>query len=124
MNDYDVHSPFDLEKHRQKYIRYLEVIIFPDGHVEYAVPSHQEKLIKICCEKLGITRDELRDMVPPEYAFDVIQWLCNNTECTSVWTTDYIAPEWGLNEKQKETLLKMAEPGKAVYFGEIEGMPF
>ena len=44
---YDLHSPFDLQKHMETYINYLEVVIFPDGHIEYAVPSHQEKLIRV-----------------------------------------------------------------------------
>ena len=40
---YDLYSKFDLEKHVRKYIHYTEVIIRPNGTVEYAVPSHQEK---------------------------------------------------------------------------------
>lgn len=40
---YSVYSSFDLQKHKQTYTNYLEVIITPDGTVEYAVPSHSEK---------------------------------------------------------------------------------
>ena len=42
---YDIYCAFDLEKHKQTYVQYLEVVILEDGTVEYAVPSHQEKLI-------------------------------------------------------------------------------
>ena len=44
---YDIYCAFDLEKHKQTYVQYLEVVILEDGTVEYAVPSHQEKLIEI-----------------------------------------------------------------------------
>lgn len=44
---YDIYCAFDLEKHKQTYVQYLEVVILEDGTVEYAVPSHQEKLIAL-----------------------------------------------------------------------------
>lgn len=46
---YDIYCAFDLEKHKQTYVQYLEVVILEDGTVEYAVPSHQEKLIALAC---------------------------------------------------------------------------
>ena len=33
---YDLYSKFDIEQHKKHYINYLEVILFPDGHIEYA----------------------------------------------------------------------------------------
>lgn len=36
---YDIYCAFDLEKHKQTYVQYLEVVILEDGTVEYAVPS-------------------------------------------------------------------------------------
>lgn len=50
---YDIYCAFDLEKHKQTYVQYLEVVILEDGTVEYAVPSHQEKLIALACMKKG-----------------------------------------------------------------------
>ena len=44
---YDIYCAFDLEQHKQTYVQYLEVVILEDGTVEYAVPSHQEKLIAL-----------------------------------------------------------------------------
>ena len=41
---------FDYKTHRENFTNYLEVIIFKDGHIEYAVPSHQMKLIEILDE--------------------------------------------------------------------------
>ena len=81
---------FDIATHKRTFIHYLEVIITEEGDVEYAVPSHQEKLIKIAMTKLGVTRYKLYDMCPPEYRFDVLKWLCEITGCLSVWNDFYI----------------------------------
>lgn len=60
---YDIYCAFDLEKHKQTYVQYLEVVILEDGTVEYAVPSHQEKLIALACQKKGVSRQELNDLL-------------------------------------------------------------
>ena len=86
---YDLNPPFDIWQHKKTFINYLEVVIFPDGHIEYAVPSHQEKLIKVCQDMLGVSRDELNKMCPKEYYFDFMVWLCNISGCVSVWN-EYI----------------------------------
>lgn len=50
-NMYDLMtSKFDVDEHIKNYPFYTEVIIFPDGHVEYAIPSHQEKLCQVLSE--------------------------------------------------------------------------
>lgn len=36
---YDVYSKFDIDKHSENFIDYLEVIIDPSGVIHYAVPS-------------------------------------------------------------------------------------
>ena len=46
-----LHSPFDVKVHKATFVNYLEVVILEDGTVEYAVPSHQEKMIRLGCEK-------------------------------------------------------------------------
>ena len=48
-------GPFDIKLHKLTFIDYLEVVISPDGKVEYAVPSHMEKLLKIFMEQEHIT---------------------------------------------------------------------
>lgn len=102
---YDVYSDFDLQKHKETYINYLEVILFPDGHIEYAVPSHQEKLIRICCEKLNVSRETLFEMCPPDYFFDVCTWLCTISGCVSLWTDHYIASDENpLTQEQMDTI--------------------
>ena len=88
MSEYNLYCEFDLEKHKETYVMYLEVLIDPDGKVMYAVPSHQEKAIKIACQKLGVTREELNRMCPREYYFDFMRWLCKISGVMAVWTHD------------------------------------
>jgi hypothetical protein len=101
MDEYSVYSKFNLDKHKETFINYLEVVIMEDGTVEYAVPSHQEKLIRIAQDKFNCTRQELFDMCPPEYYFDVVTWLCQQTGCVSVWNNGYIGFP---NDKQKQVI--------------------
>lgn len=109
MDQYTVlHSPFDIDVHQRTFTHYLEVILRADGTIEYAVPSHQEKLIEIACNKLSVTREELYRMCPPEYYLDVITWLTKETECIAVWDNYYMGHP---NELQLESLYKLQEAG-------------
>lgn len=49
--EYSVYSDLDMEQHKKTFINYLEVVIDENGKIMYAVPSHQEKLIKLACQK-------------------------------------------------------------------------
>lgn len=85
MGDYDFYCDFDVKKHKQTYVNYLEVIIFGDGKIVYAIPSHQEKLIAILMDQMQKTRDEVLAMCPRERYFDFLSWLLEQTGCCSVW---------------------------------------
>jgi len=85
MDDYNIYSKFDIEQHKKHYVDYLEVIILRDGTVEYAIPSHQEYLIKLACNQHNITRDELMKRCPVEYYGDFMTWLCIQTGAVAVW---------------------------------------
>lgn len=109
---YDLHSPFDIQKHKETYVNYLEVVIFPDGHIEYAVPSHQEKLIAICMKELGVSRYQLERMCPKEYYFDFQVWLCNISGCVSVWDRYIIQSDTTpLTEEQEATIELLKNEG-------------
>jgi hypothetical protein len=113
MNEQRVlYEPFNIETHKRTFINYLEVIISEDGIVMYAVPSHQEKLILIACERLNVTRDELYALCPKEYYFDLMNWLCLITKCVSLWN-DYMVGT--ANEKQAQVINQLAEEG--IYYG-------
>ena len=109
---YDLHSDFDIQQHKATYINYLEVVVFPDGHVEYAVPSHQEKLIAVCMEKLQVGRYTLENMCPREYHFDFLVWLCNISECVSVWNNYVVkSDKVPLTAAQKDKLAELKNEG-------------
>lgn len=117
MDDYNLHCKFDIELHRDKYPGYTEVIIRPDGEIEYAVPSHQEKLILLCVETLCITRSELHDMCPREFWADFGQWLCNMSKAVAVWYNFVMIPAEGLTVAQ-QTALKLLKDNHC-YVGEV-----
>ena len=92
--------------------------MFPDGHIEYAVPSHQEKLIKVACEQLKLSREQLYAKCPPDYYLDVITWLCDITHCVSIWTDGIITSDTtALTKEQKETLNLLSKKG--LYEGKL-----
>lgn len=106
---YSVYSAFDVEKHKRKYINYLEVMIHPDGTVHYAVPSHQEYAIRRGCEKLGITRDELCALTPQEFYFDWMTWLLGLSGDMAVWNGQYECAD--PSKAQYATLRKLKMAG-------------
>lgn len=111
--EYSVYSEFELEKHKQKYINYLEVMIDRSGKVVYAVPSHQEKAIEMACKELEVSRDALSRMTPPEYYFDWMTWLLRQSGAMAVWNNGYICEE--PTKEQYATLRRLKMNG--VYKG-------
>ena len=83
--NYSLHSKFDIIKHKQTFINYLEVIIEEDGSVHYAVPSHQEYLINLCCKKFKMSRQELYDLCPENMHVDFMTWLCKMSNAIALW---------------------------------------
>lgn len=104
---YDIYCDFDIEKHKQTYIDYLEVLILRDGTVVYAVPSHQAKAEQLCCEQLNVTHDELIYKCPTEYYCDYMTWLLTKCGAIAVWNRFYKAGEFGINNRQRTTLRKL-----------------
>ncbi len=100
---YDVYCNFDLKNHMERYINYLEVIIYQDGKVEYAVPGHQEKLISIGMKKFHVSREEFINMCPKEKWGDYLKWLCEITECVAVWSCGYCYGD-KISEEQRKVL--------------------
>lgn len=106
VKDYDVYCKFDIDKHKEKYIDYLEVIILEDGTIEYAVPSHQMKLLEIAIKKLGKTREEILDACPKERYGDFNEWLCEISDCLCVWHWFHMGK---CNQAQYETMKKLTD---------------
>ena len=114
MKTYDLHSEFDIDQHKATSVNYLEVLIEPNGHVLYAVPSHQEVAIRLACKAKGWTRQELNKACPEEYYFDFLTWLLSLTNCISVWNDFYVGKP---NEAQIDMLKQMKKKG--IYKGDI-----
>jgi prenyltransferase beta subunit len=103
---YNLYSDFDPELHKQTFIHYLEVIIDENGKIMYAVPSHQEKMIKLACEKLNVTRDELNKMCPEEYYCDFMTWLSRVSGACSVWENRVMGDKFTVEQIKALQMLK------------------
>ena len=116
---YSVHSPFDIKKHKETFINYLEVLILEDGTVEYAVPSHQEKALEVACRKLNKTKQEIEDMCPRAYYWDYLTWLLGISGTVSVWANcgENLIRYKTINKKQIATLKRLKLHG--LYKGSI-----
>ena len=110
-----MHEPFDIETHKRTFVHYLEVCLDETGHVHYAVPSHQEWLIKYACNKHNMTRKELEDKCPRERWCDYMLWLTEQTECIAVWETAFVGK---INSLQQKSLLTLKANG--LYCGQTE----
>lgn len=112
-----LHSPFNIETHKETFVNYLEVVILEDGTVEYAVPSHQRKLIALACQKLNATEDELAKQCPEEYYFDFMKWLCMVSGAVALWNNFM---EGTPNDQQKKSVEQLIEA--KLYWGDINAV--
>ena len=99
-----LNSPFDVATHKKTFINYLEVVISPDGVIEYGVPSHTIRLENILMERLNISKEELINLCPREYWCDYNNWLCKKTGYIMVWGIPHSYIVGKPNEKQQEAL--------------------
>lgn len=97
-------QPIDYFIENHNYINYCEAIIHRDGEVEYAIPSHIEKLIKITGEYREIIYEKMPVTASP------ILWLVEYTGCIAVYTDFYYKPE-KCTIKQALSLMKLIKNG-------------
>lgn len=86
---------------------YCEAILFDDGTISYAIPSHNEMLIRIALERDNITRNELDKAMPIEAS--PVHWLTEYLNCSSLWFNSCIS--CNLTDLQKESLIKLQKVG-------------
>jgi len=107
MNDLEIlRGKFDVQTHADNFISYLEVIVRCDGTIEYAVPSHQQKLEAIAREIYG--NEKFEQMLQTPESYDYLQWLCNITQCVSVWDNFCVKP-LSYNKEQRASLKLLNE---------------
>lgn len=100
LEGYDVYSKFDLEKHKKAFINYFETVILPTGEVQYAVPSHQEKLLKLAFP--GVSRELIWELIPNDA--DVLKFLLDKTKCISCWADFHIGES---HTPEQEAMLQL-----------------
>lgn len=83
----------DFFKHYD-HIYYCEIIVLPDGTIKQASPSHQEALIKIMENKIGVSRNDVLNLFTKTHNVydDFTQWLMDNTGCILVWYSQLLFP--------------------------------
>ena len=103
-----LHSPFDYETHSKTFIQYCETVIYPDGLIEYSIPSHQEKIIDIYSKKHGISVDGVRSLFWNDYAW--MDKILDDIGVVLVWY-DYLEYRKSLTEEQEKAINKLIEYG-------------
>lgn len=91
-----LHSPFDIETHKRTFVAYLEVVISPEGIVEYAVPSHTDKLVEIFAKQKGFddihkAKKYIIETTIKNGMLSTIDYLTGATGYISVWFSRYVA---------------------------------
>lgn len=114
MREYGLHSEFDIARHKETFVNYLEIMIEEDGHILYATPSHQEKAISLACKKKSVSRKQLASLCQKEFYFDFLTWLLEQSGAIAVWNDFY---EGKANEVQKKKLYDLRLAG--LYKGKI-----
>lgn len=102
-------SKFDIACHKRHYIDYLEVVIDWTGDIQYAAPSHQEKMIEIACKRLHVSRDVLESLTPRKYYGDYMKWLSMMSGTIAVYNNMYSGVI--LTTAQGLALLKLKDEG-------------
>lgn len=85
------------------HINYCEAIIYPDGDIEYAFPSHINKLADIS----GKTLVELEKIIP--LTAEPLSWLLGYTKCVSLWYDSFQFDS--INDAQLKTISLLVKNG-------------
>ena len=94
-----LHSKFDVEVHSKHFINYCEVIVLPNGEVEYAVPSHERKAIEIFKRKFNLSDEDLNNL-SKELS---IEYICEKCNLIMLWC-DYAFTPIKITQEQVNTL--------------------
>lgn len=83
-----LNGPFNPKVHAEVFVNYLEVVISPDGVVEYATPSHMQKLLSVYNGYHVPIGDEIAWKDIPDDAAP-LKWLMEKTGWICVWSDRY-----------------------------------
>ena len=96
---------------QHRLIEFCEAIVYPDGTVQYAVPSHLEKLERIyqeLCVDSDIIEAATMYGVYGEDAY--LQWLVDQTKCVCVWYRHIVTPS-EMNPIQRDSVERLSTHG-------------
>lgn len=106
------YSKFDLEKHKEVYPNYCEVVIRPDGEICYAHPSHQQYLELLAAQVNRLSIQEVYEGCPENMYADYLRYLVDLSGAVSCWTDFYMLPNNNkLTESQIRSLNTLIEEG-------------
>ena len=86
-------------------INYCEVIIYPNGHVQYIIQSHERTLLRLYANKIKVPFYLVYDHISvDDYC---MEWLLKQTGCITVtfYTVDYV----DISIHQLDTVRKLQE---------------
>lgn len=111
--------PFDISRHKSARYLDLEIMMAPNGTAVYALPSHQEFLVKKVMELNNWSREELMDACPPEFYGDFMRWLIPlSGGWVPVWPIGVL--DYPITRQQVGLLRRLKMAG--LYHGYIPGL--
>ena len=91
------------------FINYCEIVIDRYGGIHMAVPSHEEKLIEMVCNELGMNdkKDVIQKYRESKTHMSPIEYLCSLIDAISIWYETMCAPQ--VNDSQIHVLTHLYE---------------
>lgn len=91
------------------FINYCEIVIDRYGGIHMAVPSHEEKLIEMVCNDLGMIdkKDIIQKYRESKTHMPPIEYLCSLIGAISIWYNGMCAPQ--VNNTQIHILTRLYE---------------
>ena len=99
------YKPFDCQTHSDNFFYYCEVVIYPDGLIEYAVPSHERKLIAVFAKQKGMSLEEAIEFCR-NFGIDYFEYLMHETGICFVWY-DHLYNGTNLTKEQNKAISKL-----------------
>lgn len=104
-----------IENHnRIRLVAYCEALIYPNGDIQYAIPSHTKAALRLYARKIKVPMyDVMNHISIQDYSES---WLLKETGCIFLWYHYYAGTP---NEKQMQTIKKLIK-AKIVAVGKLE----
>lgn len=83
-------------------VKYCEAILYPDGDLAYALPSHEQKLLEIA----DLTVMDAKELMPEDA--EPIIWLMARTGCCMIAYENYAYPK-SITDEQRYSLKRLIQ---------------